>query len=915
MTIRNLDGFFAPTSIAVIGPCRHDDVVVRRVLDQLTHLPQRIPVTTLGLPRSMVPAGIVPQEELEGAVDLTIYLGPAKAAPAHIRDIARKGGKAVLLLSPGFETWDESLLQACRDAAKAGRVRLIGPGSIGLAVPATRLDALLATDTPETGDVAFISRSAAVFNATLAWARSHRIGFSAAVSLGDRSDVDVSDLIDYFAQDFRTRAIVLHIESVSSPRKFLSAARAAARGKPVIALWSGRRAARNQSHATHASRLLTREAVFEAAFRRSGILRVTDLDEMFEAVETLSRIRIPQAHAFSVMTNGRGLANLAAERFQDLEGNLAALSPETLERLAPACRGANPLSPDAAGQPILLRDNLTAAELSAAISDVLADSATDGLLVLQAPTCCCSLEDMAEAIAEAARKDKRRSGRKKALVAGLMGSPGAARKVLDEAKIPCYGTPAEAARSLMHLARDASLKDFLMAAPPSLPEDFSPDVEDARALIGRAVAEGRSWLDPDEVVTLLECYQIPMMPSLFCAADEALGAQVHEAARQVLSGSAHCVLKLISPDLPFKSQIDGVRLGLESPESAQTAALDLVAATRTTFPQARISGVTVQPMLEDRHGLELYLGLGDSRAFGPAILFGHGGTSVEDREDLSVDLPPLDLHLAQAFMRRTKVARLLDGGRGRPALDRDHVTLALVKLSQMAVDLPEILELDINPLVALPDRLIALDARVTLRPGEDLSRAARRERLAITPYPKEWELPLDLKDGTRLKVRPVRPEDEDLFARFFEHVTPEDLRLRFFAPVKDFSHRFLARLTQLDYARAMAFCAIEPESGELLGVVRLHADADHRTGEYAVMVRSDLKGIGLGWALMKLIIDYARSDGIEEIHGEVLKENTSMIGVCEALGFRIDPSPDDPGIVHVTLPVKDYTAEISRAVR
>lgn len=907
MTVRNLEGFFAPGSVVVIGPNRHDDFVIERLLHQLTQLPQRVPVTTLDVPRKIVPDGIVPQEELEGAVDLAICLGPSEDIPQQIEQFARGGSKAVLLISPGYEAWDESLLQRCREAARNKHVRLIGPGSLGFSVPALSLNTLMSAAAPHAGDVAFISRSSAVLNATLSWAHSHQVGFSSVVSLGARTDVDIGDLIDYFAQDFRTRAILLHLESISNPRKFLSAARAAARNKPIICLWSGRRSVRRGETRTHAGKLLTREAVYEAAFRRAGVLKVTDLDEMFEALETLSRIRIPKCDAFSVMTNGRGLANLAAERFRDLDGNLATLKEETLQKLEEHTRTGQ-LSDDNSPAPIQVRDSLSPEALTDAIGHILKDPATDGLLVLQAPTATSSLEDMGQAIAAAAKADKRRTGRKKALVVGLIGDPGGARAALDDAKVPCYGTPAEAARSLMHLARDAHLKDFLMAAPPSLPEDFSPDVPHAREIVKQALDDGRDWLDPEEVITLLECYQLPMLPCRFCPDGSAAG----EAAKDILKSSAHCVVKITSPDLPFKSQVDGVRLGLETPESVALAADELIAHIKSTYPEARISGVTVHPMLEDRHGLELYLGLGDSREFGSTILFGHGGTAVEDRQDVSVDLPPLDLHLAQAFVRRTDVARLMDASRSRPALDKEAVTLALVKLSQIAIDLPEIMELDINPLVALPDRLVALDARITLRPdAAGMSRQSKRERLAITPYPKEWESMMTLKDGRKLLIRPVRPDDEQIFAHFFEHVTAEDLRLRFFAPVKDFSHRFLAKLTQLDYARAMAFCAIDPDTEELLGVVRLHADADHQTGEYAVMVRSDLKGIGLGWALMRLIIDYARADGIAEIHGEVLKENTSMIGVCEALGFHIVQAEDDPGIVHVTLPVKDYSEAVA----
>ncbi|MFC6655277.1 GNAT family N-acetyltransferase [Roseibium salinum] len=486
-----------------------------------------------------------------------------------------------------------------------------------------------------------------------------------------------------------------------------------------------------------------------------------------------------------------------------------------------------------------------------------------------------------------------------------MGEDGTIRGELSAARIPNYASPAEAARSLMHLAHDAEAREFLMAAPPSLPSTFTPDVATARGIVEAALAEGRTWLSPPDVCRVLAAYDIPIMATEMATSAE----EAARLASPFFRTARHCVVKLISPDLPFKSHIDGVRLGLESPEAVAQAADELITQTRRNYPQARIAGVSIHPMLEDRHGLELYMGLAETPDFGPVLVFGHGGTSVEESEDIALELPPLDLNLADAQIGRTRIARLLRGGPARPPLDRAALAEALVRLSQITIDIPEIQELDINPLVLLPTGLIGLDARMTLCRPETRPGRTGSSRLAIAPYPQEWEQQLALKGGREVFVRPVRPEDEELFKAFFEAVTPEDLRLRFFAPVRDFSHRFLARLTQLDYARAIAFAAVDPDTGSLLGVVRLHADPDHQTGEYAVMVRSDLKGQGLGWALMKLIIRYARADGIETIKGEVLKENTSMISMCQALGFTIGTSPDDPGIALVTMPVAEMPDE------
>ncbi|PVB63144.1 GNAT family N-acetyltransferase [Labrenzia sp. 011] len=904
MTIRNIEGFFAPRSIAVVGPCRHPGVLTDKLIDCLKDIETGHGVTLVGIDEDVPFKGTKAArlEDLETMPDLAIYLAAAEALPDMIEKLGAGGTRSILIPSPGYEVWPAELMQACRDAAKKFTIRMIGPGSLGLAVPASGLNALLSAERPDKGDIAFFSRSGAVLNATLSWAKSHNAGFSAVVSLGARMDVNVGDLIDYFAQDYRTRSIMLHVEGIAFPRGFISAARAAARSKPVIVIRSGKSRDTGGTGLTHAGNLAGTDLVYEAVFRRTGLLRVNDLDEMFEALETLSNVRIPRCETLAVIASGRSLASLAIDRLMDLGGQFAELGAETRAALAGMSRDYADLEvTPAAGGTVVLRETVSPEDITTAVTTVLKDPAVDGVLVLQAASAFQSLPAIAGAITRAAAIERKRTGRRKALVAGLVGANESIREQLLEARIPNYGSPAEAARSLMHLARDAKARKFLMAAPPSLPADFTPDVASARAVVEAALAEGRSLLSPPEVCTVLEAYELPIMATALAATPE----EAAKLSRPFFETARHCVAKLISPDKPFKSRIDGVRLGLESPDAVRDAAAELIAKTLKDYPQARIDGISIHPMLEDRHGLELYMGLAETPEFGPVLVFGQGGTSIEESRDISLELPPLDLNLAEAQIDRTRIARLLDGGPARPALDKAALSQALVKLSQITIDIPEILELDINPMVSLPSGLIALDARMTLRKPKMRPGRTGGSRLAIAPYPQEWELRQTLKDGSDIFIRPVRPEDEELFKTFFEAVSPEDLRLRFFAPVRDFNHRFLARLTQLDYARSIAFAALDPKDGALLGAVRLHADPDHQTGEYAIMVRSDLKGIGLGWALMKLIIRYAKADGIATIKGEVLKDNTQMISMCRDLGFTVGTSPDDPGIALVTLSVAD----------
>jgi acetyltransferase len=400
---------------------------------------------------------------------------------------------------------------------------------------------------------------------------------------------------------------------------------------------------------------------------------------------------------------------------------------------------------------------------------------------------------------------------------------------------------------------------------------------------------------------LFTAYQIPITPAVLARdADEAVTA-----AKPYLDKGIPVVLKVQSPDIVHKSEVGGVRLDLGNERAVRDAAADILIKARAAKPDARISGVTVFPMIVRPKARELILGIADDPTFGPVIAFGQGGTAVEVISDKALALPPLDLELARRLIARTRVSRILKAYRNVPAADERAIELLLVKLAQLVADFPEIREIDLNPVLADETGVIAVDARVSIAPFEKASRGSRggNPRFAIRPYPTEWVRHMKLRDGTAILVRPVRPEDEPLYPPFFAAVTPEDLRLRFFAPVRHFSHAFIARFTQIDYARAMAFVALDEATGAMLGVVRLHADAQYESGEYAVLVRSDLKAHGLGWLLMQLIIEYARSEGIHSIHGQVLKENTKMLEMCRELGFQIVADPAEPSASVATLQV------------
>ena len=895
MSTYALGSVFHPKSIAVIGASPRERSVGRIVLRNLRAggFAGRLAVVN---PRYRQIDGMVTAPSLKAldwTPELVVITTPASMVPRVAAEAAAAGVSAAIVVTAGLGQGEGSLSAALAAAARPAGLRVVGPNCLGVMSPHAQLNASFAAHAALPGDLALVSQSGAIAVGLVEWGLARSVGFSAVVSMGDALDVDFGDLLDYFALDHRTRAILLYVESIRDARKFMSAARAAARAKPVVVVKSGRHAAGARAAATHTGALAGADAVYDAAFRRAGLLRVGSLDELFSAAETLRHVRGAPGRRLGVLTNGGGVGVLAVDALADLGGTVATLSPETVARLDRTLPGTW-----SRGNPVDIVGDADGARYAEALQALLEDPGTDAVLTMNVPTALSSACEAARAVVGVLEK-RRPPASEKPVFAVWLGKEQEAIAALDAANVPTYATESEAVRGFTYLVRHREAQDALMETPPSLPEDFAPDVAAAQAVIAEAVAQGQEWLGPLQVPRLFAAYGIPVTP-LVLAPDPDAAA---EAARALLAGGRAVVVKVFSPDIQHKSDVDGVRLNLVSPESVREAAADILARARELRPQARIEGVTVQPMIVKPKARELICGIADDATFGPVIVFGRGGTAVEVIDDKALALPPLDLRLAHELIGRTRVSRILRAYRDVPAADVDGVAQVLVKLAQLAADLPQVRELDINPLLADRDGVIAVDARVRIAPSVPLHKGPGHPRFAVRPYPKEWERMVTLADGKRAFVRPVRPEDEAMFRAFFEHVTAEDLRLRFFSAVRHFTHEFIARLTQLDYARAIALAMIDPDSGEMLGAVRLLADADYDRGEYGILVRSDLKGKGIGWLLMRIMIEYAHWLELRIVEGQVLRENRTMIGMCRQLGFQVEPDPDDATLVRVTLPI------------
>ncbi len=885
MTVRNLESLLAPQSVALIGATPREGSVGATVARNLLAggFAGRIAFVNPKHREVMGHPCHADVAALPETPDLAVIATPPATVPGLVAQLAERGCRGVVVISAGL---DSDARQRMLEAGRGALVRVLGPNGIGLMLPRIGLNASFSHRPALAGDLAFLSQSGALVTAVIDWACDRGIGFSQVVSLGDMSDVDFGDLLDYLAGDTQSRAILIYMEAVTNAAKFMSAARRAARAKPVIVIKAGRNASAARAAASHTGRLAGSDAAYEAAFRRAGLLRVNALSELFEAAEMLARSTKVAGERLMVLTNGGGAGVLAADHLADAGGTLAELAPSTraaLDAILPAnWSKANPVD---------IIGDAGPDRYAAALDIVLKDTACDAVLAINCPTALASSTQVARQVIATYRA----SGAKTPLITNWLGDGAAqeSRRLFIAEGLATFDTPRSAVRGFMQLVRYAHAQDELMRTPSATMAEAQPDDSRVRAITARAIADNRLMLSEAEGKEILAAYGIAVAASV--RVGDAGEAQA--AAEALLRTHAGVVVKILSDDISHKSDVGGVQLDLRSAAAVREAVEEMGRRVGALRPDATIAGYTLSPMIQRPQAHELLIGMSVDDTFGPLVMFGAGGTSVEVVADTSIAIPPLDHNLAHALIGRTRIARLLAGYRNRKPADVDAIADALVKLSSLICRHPEIREIDVNPLLADADGVMALDARIRLADET----ADPRQPLVIKPYPAAWVRQRTMDALGPVTLRPIRPEDERLYEGFLENVTLEDLRMRLFAPVKAFSHKFLARMTQIDYAREMAFVAISETSGKLMGIARFAADPDYERAEYGVLVRSDLKGQGLGWLLMSHLIDYARATGLSELYGLVLAENTSMLKMCREMGFAATTAEGDPTLRHVVL--------------
>jgi acetyltransferase len=870
MSVRHLDRLLEPRSIAVAGASDRPASVGATVWRNL-RAGFRGPLHALNLRLRTLDGQPVftRPDQLPAAPDLAVLCTPPDTLAALVEQFGRLGTRAAIVMTAGLSPAQK---QAVLDAARPHLLRILGPNCLGLLTPRLGLNASFAHTDALDGNLAFVSQSGALVTAVLDWAKARRVGFSHLVSLGEHADVDFGDLLDHLASDAHTRAILLYIESIggstATVRKFMSAARAAARNKPVIVVKAGRAGNGIRAAASHTGALAGSDIVFDAAIRRAGMLRVDTLQELFVAAQTLARFGANRDDMLTLVTNGGGAGVLAADAAARTGVPLAELTPALQARLDAVLPAAW-----SRGNPIDIIGDAPAQRYVDALQAVLAEPLAGAVLFMHAPTAIVPSADIARSLLPLARDA---TGRLMACWLGD-GAVAEARGLFAEAGVADYATPEEAVNAFSML-RCYRHNQATLLETPSASGNAAPDLAAARRVIDAVLADGREMLQEHEAKAVLAAYGIPVVATL------RVDASADAAAAAAGRIGYPVALKIVSPDITHKSDVGGVALGLADEAALRAAAVRMLDAVRRAQPQARLGGFNVQAMASRPMAQELIVGASIDPSFGPVLMLGHGGTAVEVLADRAIALPPLNRALARELVSRTQVSRLLAGYRDHPAARLDAVGDALVAVSQMLADLPELAELDINPLWADHDGVLALDARIRLGRVP----VAGAERFAIRPYPDALVETIAWH-GETLVLRPVRPEDEPAHRRFVEQLSPDDLRFRFFNARRELAHSELARLTQIDYAREMAFIAVRPGGdggSETLAVARAAVDPDNLEAEFAIVVRSDLQGRGLGRLLMDKLIAYQAAQGTQRLVGLVLHDNAGMRVFMQRLGFE-----------------------------
>lgn len=871
----SLDPLFHPRSVAVIGASASAGSVGSIIMRNLLANAFGGVVYPIN-PKRRAVHGVYCYPTLKDVpevVDLAVIATPAATVPGMIQDCVELGVKSAIIISAGFSELGaegRALEQQIKTLAH-GKMRIIGPNCLGILHPSHNLNASFAASMPGPGRVALLSQSGAICTSILDWARERHIGFSTFVSVGTMLDVDFADLIDYFGNDPATQSIVLYMESTGDVRKFLSAARAVARTKHVIVVKAGRHEAGARAAASHTGALAGSDAVFDAAVRRAGVLRVASIPDLFNMAEILALQPPPRGPALAIITNAGGPGVMATDALMLAGGQLATLSPATKTALdaclPPFWSHANPI--DVLG-------DATPQRYRQVVEICARDPGIQGLLILLTPQAMTDPTETARQLLPFAKLDK-------PVLASWMGGHDVCegKSILGEAGIATFDSPEAAIKAFLHMVQYRRNQELLYERPEQLPQDWRPDQDAVRQVIDKVRAAGRTLLNEVEAKQLLAAYGLPVVPSVAAAnPDEAVAA-----ARRL---GFPVVLKLLSQTITHKSDAGGVQLNLAD-EVAVREAFARIQDNAVRYAHKHemlpgFEGVSVQPMVRQR-GYELIVGSSMDVQFGPVILFGAGGILVEIFQDRALGLPPLNRTLARRLIERTQIYKALQGVRGQQPVPLDQLETLLVRFSYLLCEMPAIQEIDINPLLASPEGLLALDARVLLGRADE----ATRPRLAIEPYPNQYTRAWQMKDGTPVTIRAIRSEDEPLITALHATLSDQTIHRRFFSMVKQLSRDSLIRFCHLDYAREMALVAEQRTEGQahILGVARYYMNPETRAAEFAIVVTDRVQGQGLGYHLMRELIDVARERGVRRLTGSVLRENEPMLQLSRDLGFHM----------------------------
>jgi len=892
MSVKHLELLFKPNSLAILGASRDPESVSAILMRNLMSGKFLGPVLPISGAQEAI-FGVLSYKDVKSlplTPDLAIICSPVIDAPARLKELSENGTHAAVIMDPGYSLLeakerarvDEEIRAVVRDQG----IRVLGPGSLGMIVPAFGVNASLSRVGAKEGRIAFVTQSDSLFESVLDWAKTNNVGFSHCISLGRQLDVDFSSVLDYLGSDPATKAILLYVETIQDARRFMSAARASARNKPILVI----RPRRLPCDLRDAAAEMTEsdlDHIYDAAFRRAGMVRVNDIDALFEGARTLANYKPLRGSGLAVMTNGQSVGLLAADALIEGGGQLAQIHEDAqlkLEEILGAERCAD--------NPVTLPYNASP-EMYARVLSVLVRAKDVGcVLIMHVPFQGTSSQEIAQAVTQVAKTSRC------LVLANWLGEETvqATKDIFDEATIPVFDRPGKAIMAYLHMQRYKRTQQILMQTPDSLPADFFPDTAHAEQIINAALDQERNQLSEEEARNVLAAYGVPVVETKICKS----AMQAVDAAVEL---GFPVALKIRSPQITHPIDFGGIALELTTPDLVFEAAANMSARVHTTVPDAYIEGFTVQKMGRRPGAHELFISVHTDKTFGPIIRFGHGGVAASVIGDQAVTLPPLNMGLAREVISRTRISKLLEGSRRQAPADIDDICLALIQISQLVIDLPQVVTLEMNPVFADDKGVLALGARIWIqRPT-----MSGPERLAIRPYPRELEETVRLKTGEQILLRPIRPEDAASHLAFVQSLTEEDLRLRFFGLVQNFALSDMPKYTQIDYDREMAFIATRIVDGEAqtLGVVRTSTKPDNSEAEFAIIIRSDMKGSGLGSLLFEKMMRYCKGRGTRYFVGQTMPRNKGMIGLAKHFGLEVAHNYDEE-IVEMRLPLWEW---------